>query len=303
MKQNSTEKTLYRYIDLFEKRLQHNKSKYTVVNYISDLNQFVTYLQDNNISYNLDKFDKDQFLDYIDYLKSKYAPATVNRKSISLNEFLTFLNRTGRLKKAPFIDGKELREYLPSVPKKRVKSLNKSQLKAMVSSCDSPFEECMIRVFYDTACRVSEIVAMEWNRISIFEDGTGSIVVFGKGKGGMTKERVVFLTKETVQCLQELRKEQGGQFEFVFTSERTKKPISTRRASQIVEKIAGKCGIENVSSHVFRKSKATSLLDKGMDITKVSKYLGHSSLQTTMNSYIDIDGKMKSEYEKYSEGI
>lgn len=286
MKKNSSEKTLDRLVDLFEKHLTRNKSKHTVVNYISDVNQFVVYLQENDLSFVLDNFDKEAFLDYLDYMKEKYAPATVQRKAISTNEFLVFLNRTGRLKKTIFLDSKDLREYLPIIPKKKVKTLSKNEVKNLVFVTDNIMQECLIRLFYDTGCRVSEIATVKWSDIE--NDFYRNILnVTGKGKGGMTKQRTVRISAPTMAKLEEMKLARDYDSEYIFESEKTKKPFTPRRLNQIIKDIAKGSGVDDISSHTFRKSIATNLLENGMPVEYVAEYLGHDNLNTTIRNYVD----------------
>lgn len=286
MRKNASAKTLDRYLDLFEAHLSRNKSQHTIVNYLSDLRMFTNYLEENNIDYNLDNFTKDDFLDYLDHLKEKYAPATVHRKANSLNGFLMFLNRSGRLKKTPFLDGKEMQEYLPVIPKKKVKTLAKHEVKNLTFIAEDLMHECLIRLFYDTGLRVSEMAAAKW--IDIEHDFTRCILnVTGKGKGGMTKQRTVRISPKTMEKLEEMKAARDFESEYIFASERTKKPLTTRRLNQILKQVASNSSVGDISSHIFRKSIATNLLENGLPVEYVSEYLGHSNVNTTMRNYVD----------------
>jgi len=287
MKKNATQNTLYRYIDLYEKHLARNKSQHTIVNYISDLNQFVNYLEENQLDFNLDTFDKDAFLDYLDHLKAKYVPATTHRKAISLSGFLSFLNRTGKLKATPFIDGKELQEYLPVIQKKKVKTLSKGEVRNLTFAADELMHECLIRLFFDTGCRVSELATAKWADIE--HDFTRFILnVNGKGRGGMTKQRTVRISAKTMAKLDEMKANRDYENDYIFTSDRTKKPYTTRRLSQILKEVSANSNVGDISSHIFRKSVATSLLENGLPVEYVSEYLGHSDINTTRKNYVDM---------------
>lgn len=302
MKITTSEKTLNRYIDLFEKNLERNKSKNTIINYVSDLNQFITYLNDNDMDYVLDNFDKEDFLDYIDCLKNKFAPATVHRKAISLNEFLTYLNRTGRLKKTPFINGKELKDYLPVIPKRKIDTLSKSQVRNMIFVSGDLFRECLIRTFYDTGARVSEMAAAKWSDIEGDWSGDASVrfilTIRGKGKGGMSKERTVRISPKTMEKLEEMKLSRSYNSEYIFESERTKKPFTTRRLDQIVKELGSASGIEEINTHIFRKSVATNLLENGMPVEYVAEYLGHENIQTTIRNYVDTTKSLHDKVDK-----
>ncbi len=57
---------------------------------------------------------------------------------------------------------------------------------------------------------------------------------------------------------------------------------SARRVQQIVKEIAEKAKIKKrIYPHLLRYSVATTLLDRGMPIEQIQKFLGHSKLETT----------------------
>ena len=57
---------------------------------------------------------------------------------------------------------------------------------------------------------------------------------------------------------------------------------SARRGQQIVKEIAEKAKIKKlVYPHLLRHSVATTLLERGMPIKQIQKFLGHSKLETT----------------------
>jgi integrase/recombinase XerD len=59
-------------------------------------------------------------------------------------------------------------------------------------------------------------------------------------------------------------------------------PYSARRVQQIVKEIAEKAKIKKrVYPHLLRHSVATTLLERGMPIEQIQKFLGHSKLETT----------------------
>lgn len=59
-------------------------------------------------------------------------------------------------------------------------------------------------------------------------------------------------------------------------------PYSPRRIQQIVKATAEGAGIKRrVYLHLLRHSVATTLLERGMPIDQIQKFLGHSKLETT----------------------
>ncbi|MDJ0535658.1 MAG: tyrosine-type recombinase/integrase [Xenococcaceae cyanobacterium MO_207.B15] len=57
-----------------------------------------------------------------------------------------------------------------------------------------------------------------------------------------------------------------------------------------------------VTAHLLRHSHATNLVRAGWDMSYVQKRLGHSDIQTTINTYVHLlDDDLKAEYQKYLE--
>lgn len=291
-------RTLNGYVDEFERKLKRNKSKHTVVNYLSDLNAFVNWLEKSDKSDDITKFTQDDFLDYLDELKMDYKPRSIHRKCFSLNEFLNFLNRTGRIKKAIFEDSKELGEYLPKVQKERNKTLSKGDINNLLfAASDNLMNECILRCLYDGALRVSELVDLKWEDVDVDFD---RIILTVRGKGDKT--RYVRLSQKSYDKLMEMKGQRKFESKFVFASDRTKTGLTTQRVNQIIKKLGKECGMD-ISSHIFRKTTGTRLLQKGLDVAYVSKYLGHSSVGVTVDNYLNVEEDMHDKIEKFHDEL
>jgi integrase/recombinase XerD len=78
--------------------------------------------------------------------------------------------------------------------------------------------------------------------------------------------------------------------DFVFQSTWDRQ-LSYNSAYKIVKKWVKKAGIKkDITTHSFRRSRATHMLDDGMDLYKVSQFLRHESIETTMN-YLKLSKK------------
>jgi len=76
----------------------------------------------------------------------------------------------------------------------------------------------------------------------------------------------------------------------VFQSNRDKQ-MSYNNAYKLVKKWSKKARIKKeITTHSFRRSRATHMLDDGMDLYKVSKFLRHKKIETTMN-YLKLSKK------------
>jgi integrase/recombinase XerD len=103
------------------------------------------------------------------------------------------------------------------------------------------------------------------------------MILIRKAKGD--KSRYVPILPELAQELQtHLSDRTTG---YLFESNRNSQ-YSSRRIQQIVKETAQKAKIKKrVYPHLLRHSVATTLLERGMPIDQIQKFLGHSKLETT----------------------
>lgn len=117
------------------------------------------------------------------------------------------------------------------------------------------------------------------------------------GKGG--KERITYITPVAVERLKRYlskRKEQDGDFLF---GNRNHDRMKAGGVRFILNRIADRAGVENVHPHRFRRTFATGLANRGMDVREIQKLLGHSNINTTLE-YVCTDNEgVKSSYRKY----
>ncbi len=59
------------------------------------------------------------------------------------------------------------------------------------------------------------------------------------------------------------------------------------------ERLVRRAGVKRIRFHDMRHTHATLLLEAGVDITVVSKHLGHASVKTTANLYAHITERLQ----------
>jgi len=131
----------------------------------------------------------------------------------------------------------------------------------------------LLKTLFLTGARVSEFVSVKVEDFYFDEQ----MILIQKGKGG--KSRYVPILPELTQ---ELRTHLGSRKTgYVFESNRHTK-FTTRRIQQIVKETADRAGItKKVHPHLLRHTVATFLLEKGMPLEQIQKFLGHSKIETT----------------------
>lgn len=131
----------------------------------------------------------------------------------------------------------------------------------------------LIKTLFQTGARVSEFANIKVEQFFFDE----LMILIDKGKGG--KSRYVPILSELAQ---ELRTHLGDRsVGYLFETNR-RQQYSPRRIQQIVKSTAEKAKIKKrVYPHLLRHSVATTLLERGMPIDQIQKFLGHSKLETT----------------------
>lgn len=134
-----------------------------------------------------------------------------------------------------------------------------------------------------TGCRISEALNIKLSDIEIQKDVV-RIRVLGKGK----KERYVFLEKKEYEEIFNYFHQYDKYISsepFLFLNSNLKRfdrCFVSRKIIQISKQTIGK----KISPHKLRHFFATRTLNETKDINAVSKYLGHSNIQTTAQFYL-----------------
>jgi len=256
------EKYLNTYIQylISEKNLSSN----TVKNYLIDLNQFFS----NNFSHT--KIDK-EFETFIFKLrKNNLSLSSINRKVSVIKNFLKFLQSE------KIIDEINLDKFESLKNSKKIpKAITKNQIYEIFDSLNnsksrnSKVYTMVLRLMFLSGLRVSEALNLRWSDLNINDF---SLNIYGKG----SKERKVYLTQDFSKQLSHLKSNS------IFIFHIKNKPISTRTINKFLNDSFKKGTInKSLSSHIFRHSFATTMLENNADIRHIQKLLGHSSISTT----------------------
>jgi len=256
-----------KYKDLYTQFLisEKNLSKNSLNNYLVDLDQFFFDQDSNSSNINI------KIKTYIAQLRKKnLKTSSVNRKISTLKNYLKFLHTEKIIDQ---IDFQEF-ESLSSV-KKIPKAISKSQMEQIFEDLKKSKQTnaglyiLILKLIYLSGLRISEALNLKWSDIN-YQDN--SIYVYGKG----SKERKVFIINDYLVQLKNLEKNN----QYVFTI--NKKKISTRSVNKFLQNCYDNSLIKNkLSSHIFRHSFATTMLENNADIRHIQKLLGHSSISTT----------------------
>lgn len=172
------------------------------------------------------------------------------------------------------------------------KPYSATEIERLRKACNNIRDLALVDFLYSTGCRVSEISKLD---ITDIDFDTMECHVVGKGN----KERIVYLSDVTGMHLQEYLESRTDTSNALFTGKG-----STRLGKNGIEaalKRLGKIsGVNNVHPHRFRRTLATNLLDRGMNIQDVAAILGHADLKTTQIYCYISQTNVKTSYMKYA---
>ena len=166
------------------------------------------------------------------------------------------------------------------------------EIDALKGGCRTLKERAIVEMLLSTGVRVSELASMDVKDINT--DNLSVHVVHGKG----AKERVTYTTavsaKHLLRYLGE-RPETGPALFYNLKHER----LNTGGIQYILKEIAKRSGVANVHPHRFRRTFATNLARRGMEVQEIQRLLGHSNINTTMTYVCVDDNNIKTSYNKF----
>lgn len=268
-------------------RLEKGLSPRTLEAYMSDVEKFAAYIAEEGGD--LLTVELEQLRDYLATLVDVgIHPRTQARLLSSLRSFYGFLKIDGYIESNPteLLKSPKLPMHLPDV-------LTLDEIDRVINAIDlSQLEgqrnRAMIEVLYSCGLRVSELCNLKISDLYLDEE---FIRVTGKGD----KQRLVPISPRAIAELNYYFNDRDhieikpGYEDYVFISERRRKPLSRITVFHIVKELVETAGIQkNVSPHTFRHSFATHLLEGGANLRIIQAMLGHESIATT-EIYAHID--------------
>lgn len=251
----------------------------TIASYGHDLRKLRIHLEKRRIL--LKGISHEVILDFLESLYSDGLDSrSVARILVSVRDFLQFLVFENVLAENPCqkIESPKVWKSLP-----KVLSLEEVDLLLAQPSMEKDLgirDKAMLEVLYATGLRVSELVSLMLEHLSL---DIGYLNCVGKG----SKVRVVPLGRSALQSLEGYLKSArvhllGNKISsFVFVNRRGQK-LTRQGFWKIIRSYGRKAGIRTeLKPHLLRHSFATHLLQRGADLRSVQMMLGHADISTT----------------------
>jgi site-specific recombinase XerD len=272
----------------------HNfESPHTRKSYRNDLTQLFEFLGDNFSDIkNYTQIERVHIIAFRNWLSdNNLAPKSINRKLASASSFFDFLIEKGILEYNPCSSIKRPRQSVQS-PTNDLSDEQIANLFTEIDKLQGPglLHKAIIYTLFTTGIRKAELINLRLKHISKKDEHT---IIQIKAKGG--KELIKVLHPKCVDVIEEylnyLRStgEDIHPEDWVFRPTKNPlepghiiKPLNPKSVDYVVKTWCKKAGIfDRISPHSARASYIGSALENGVDLYKISKDVGHSSVKTT----------------------
>ena len=153
--------------------------------------------------------------------------------------------------------------------------LSQAETKRLINSPKNIKHRALLNMTYGSGLRVSEII-----KVRVKDIDRGRMMLFvDQGKGH--KDRYTILSKNALKLLGEHWRANKPTDYFFFGRDRNE-PMCIGTAQSIYYQALERTGIRNVGGiHVLRHCFATHLMEQGVDIYTIKRWMGHRALVTT----------------------
>lgn len=173
--------------------------------------------------------------------------------------------------------------------KKHRKSMSEMDLEKIRKYVTDVRDTAIIEMLYSTGCRITELVTLNRDDVDF---QSKEVKLFGKG----AKHRVSFLNARAEISLKNYLATRTDNNPALFVSSKAPhERLSKFGIEKFIREMNNNITLTTyVTPHIFRHTTATMALNRGMNVVDVSKILGHSKLETTMEYITSNLDKIKS---------
>jgi len=266
-------------------RLQHY-SKTTINEYQREIKRFETFLQTEELEYNeLKMVDIEDFIYSLDV-----SERTKNHALSAIKSFYRYLQSRGMIAENPAEKVRSIRTR-----KKNPVYLTENEYKLLIQAVNEQSrgftglrDRVIIVLLLTTGMRVSEIVSMTFENISLDSGNLYTLEIIRKGQ----EMDYVYLSRKISQLFEEYlkkRKAINTGSNSVFLTYRLKE-LDRSAVYRLVKKYFEMTGIDKkkMGPHVLRHTFATTLMRKDVSLYKIKELMNHKNISTT-ERYLHVD--------------
>lgn len=223
----------------------------------------------------------------LDRRNDGYSTSTLHGIRLTLSKAFQTAVELGYLEHNP-ASGIRLGERRPAEERK---VLSPSEIRLLLAHLSEPCRTIVL-VAVLTGLRIGEILALRWKRLD-FQRATIEVMeTFSDGQFGTPKTRS---SRRVIPMSQAVRDAfdfhraafQGAQPDHVVFTTPKGTPLSPKNLyNRVLAPACDQTGLKRVSWHSFRHTNATLLGEVGESVKTAQSILGHSDIETTLNTYM-----------------
>lgn len=251
----------------------------------------------------LEMLGEDDIQEYINKLvEDDYALTTIKKQLHLIGEFITYANLKGLISR-PIHKGAQLpSESSVNKHKRQAISYDKDEqkkLRCVLQRFNNPASNA-ITLMLESGMRVGEALALEWSdvdwrRRAIRVSKTVVRITSKKesyvqnGAKSFTSNRTIPLSTTAFELLTEMHQSDESGSRYIFHDE-DGRYLTYEAMRWWTKKTCREARVPYLGLHVFRHTFATNCYERGCDVKRLSKLLGHSDVTITYNVYIHLFG-------------
>ena len=236
----------------------------TRYNYLQHITALKAYFADRYI----DEIRKTHIAEFVAHKKRDgLKPPTIRRYLATLSSLFSFAERSGWLNQNPLarFDRRSLPESQP-----RTRFLSRKEYRRLLAAAE-PHLKPIVEMAVETGLRQRELLGLRWDQLDLDRREVRLTVTKSN------QPRVVPLSDRGVAIF--VATAPIGDSPFVFTNPRTGQRY--RNLRQSFQKACSRAGISDFRWHDLRHTFASWHVQSGTDLYRLSRILGHSTLQMT----------------------
>jgi len=160
----------------------------------------------------------------------------------------------------------------------REKRLSRDQVKSVISECKLPHTRLFTLLLISTACRATAALDLTWDRVD-FNSGLIDLRRPVDGQPEGKGRAVVPMTQSLRTALLEAKKHASTNYVIEYQGQRVYDAYNAFKQACI------RAGVGWAHPHLLRHSAATWMVEDGVPMSEVARFLGHSDSVITERVY------------------
>ncbi|NEU75461.1 tyrosine-type recombinase/integrase [Hassallia byssoidea VB512170] len=313
------------------------RSPNTIRAYAHHLKLYWEFLRDTNRDWT--KIKISDLAEFISYLRQPQVgvlslqPQEARRTETTVNVIITsvcvlydYQERLGTVKEIPIysqmIQGRQYKSFLHHInkskpvktkliklkePKRIPKTLTQEQVTGLITACDRFRDKFLIFLLYETGMRIGQALGLRHSDIKSWDNLIKIVPRCDNANGARAKTKEEYNVHVTKELMEFYSRYLLGEFnecdsDYVFINlwdGVIGQPMKYPAVADLFRRLSKKTGIK-FNAHMMRHTHGTELARSGWDASYIQKRLGHSDVQTTIKTYINLnDDDLKEAYKEY----